>query len=100
MDAMLKKAEFLTQIGEKDTAVEEVKKTNEKTVGLEKGWNWCTSTSGLVFSSLSHEIIKGRRLGQKRSRLGQKRSRLGQKGQVADVGGDVRHNDSKILKVL
>ena len=93
MDAMLKKAEFLTQIGEKGTAVEEVKKTNEKTVGLEKGWNWCSSTSGLVFSSLSHEIIKGRRLGQKRSRLGQK-------GQVADVGGDVRHNDSKILKVL
>ena len=33
-EALLKKAEFLAQIGDKEAAVEAVRKTNEKTVGL------------------------------------------------------------------
>ena len=44
-EALLKKAEFLAQIGDKEGAVEAVRKTNEKTVGLKyfHFWNILTS---------------------------------------------------------
>ena len=44
-EALLKKAEFLAQIGDKEAAVEAVRKTNEKTVGLKyfHFWNILTS---------------------------------------------------------
>jgi len=57
-DALLKKAEFLAQIGEKDAAVEAVRKTNEKTVGLGNRMDlvFLNIRIGLFFTD--HEIIK------------------------------------------
>jgi len=57
-DALLKKAEFLAQIGEKDVAIEAVRKTNEKTVGLGNRMDlvFLNIRIGLFFTD--HEIIK------------------------------------------
>ena len=57
-EALLKKAEFLAQIGEKDAAIEAVRKTNEKTVGLGNRMDlvFLNIRIGLFFTD--HEIIK------------------------------------------
>ena len=57
-EALLKKAEFLAQIGDKEAAVEAVRKTNEKTVGLGNRMDlvFLNIRVGLFF--MDHEIIK------------------------------------------
>ena len=57
-DALLKNAEFLAQIGEKDAAVEAVRKTNEKTIGLGNRMDlvFHNTRMGLFFTD--NEIIK------------------------------------------
>ena len=52
-DALLKKSEFLAEIGDKDAAVEAVRKTAEKTVGLGNRMDLVSTTSGLASSSLT-----------------------------------------------
>jgi len=58
MGALLKKAEFLAQIGDKEAAVEAVRKTNEKTVGLGNRMDlvFLNIRIGLFF--MDHDIIK------------------------------------------
>eukprot|EP00090_Calanus_glacialis_P019850 TRINITY_DN3043_c0_g1_i1.p1 TRINITY_DN3043_c0_g1~~TRINITY_DN3043_c0_g1_i1.p1 ORF type:complete len:388 (-),score=147.62 TRINITY_DN3043_c0_g1_i1:105-1268(-) len=57
-DALLKKSEFLAQIGDKDAAVEAVRKTAEKTVGLGNRMDlvFLNIRIGLFFTD--HNIIK------------------------------------------
>jgi len=57
-EALLKKSEFLAQIGDKDAAVEAVRKTNEKTVGLGNRMDlvFLNIRIGLFFTD--HDIIK------------------------------------------
>jgi len=57
-EALLKKAEFLAQIGDKEAAVEAVRKTNEKTVGLGNRMDlvFLNIRIGLFF--MDHSIIK------------------------------------------
>jgi len=57
-DALLKKSEFLAEIGDKDAAVEAVRKTAEKTVGLGNRMDlvFLNIRIGLFFTD--HNIIK------------------------------------------
>jgi len=57
-EALLKKAEYLAVIGDKDAAVEAVRKTNEKTVGLGNRMDlvFLNIRVGLFFTD--HELIK------------------------------------------
>ena len=57
-EALLKKAEFLAQIGDKEAAIEAVRKTNEKTVGLGNRMDlvFLNIRIGLFF--MDHDIIK------------------------------------------
>ena len=57
-EALLKKAEFLAQIGDKDATIEAVRQTNEKTVGLGNRMDlvFLNIRVGLFFTD--HAIIK------------------------------------------
>ena len=57
-DTLLAKAEFLTKIGEKDAAVEAVRKTMEKTVGLGNRMDLLFHNIRIGLFWMDHSLIK------------------------------------------
>ena len=57
-DTLLAKAEFLTKIGEKDAAVEAVRKTMEKTVGLGNRMDLHFQNIRIGLFHMDHSLIK------------------------------------------
>merc|ERR1719445_2613985 len=57
-EALLKKAEFLAQIGDKEAAIEAVRKTNEKTVGLGNRMDLVFLQIRIGMFFMDHDIIK------------------------------------------
>ena len=57
-DTLLAKAEFLTKIGEKDAAVEAIRKTMEKTVGLGNRMDLLFHNIRIGLFWMDHSLIK------------------------------------------
>ena len=57
-EALLAKAEFLTKIGEKDAAVEAIRKTMEKTVGLGNRMDLIFHNIRIGLFWMDHSLIK------------------------------------------
>ena len=72
-DALLAKAEYLTKIGDKDAAIEAVRKTMEKTVGLGNRMDLVFHNIRVGLFYMDHELI---------------RANLDKANQLLEEGGD------------